>query len=243
VSDRPYTVLSCCMSLDGYLDDTSPGRLVLSGEADLDRVDGLRAEADAILVGAGTIRADNPRLVVRSPDRIAQRLDAGRSATPVKVTITALAKLDPYAAFFTTGDTEKLVYCTADTVSAARMTLGRVATVVECARPGCLQHLVEDLGARGVRRLLVEGGGTVLSQFLASGLADELQLAVAPFFVGDSAARRLVDDGAYPWTAGRRARLAGTRVLDDVVVLRYAVSDRFPASEGPEGEAWGALDA
>jgi 5-amino-6-(5-phosphoribosylamino)uracil reductase len=224
---RPYTLLSCCMSLDGYLDDSSPHRLVLSSNADLDRVDELRARADAILVGAATVRADNPRLVVRSPARLERRLREGRSPTPAKVMVTALAKLDPEAAFFTTGDTDKLVYCTDDTAAGARAALGGVATVVASGCPLRLDSLVEDLHARGIRRLLVEGGATVLSQLLAAGLADELQLAVAPFFVGDSAARRFLDDGAYPWNARRRARLAGTRVLDDVVLLRYAVSDRF----------------
>jgi len=233
---RPYTLLSCCMSLDGYLDDSSPRRLVLSGEADLDRVDGLRAAADAILVGAGTIRADNPRLVVRSPSRIARRLADGRTASPLKVTLTALAKLDPGAAFFTAGDADKLVYCAAHTVGEARDAIGELATVVECGPRVRLEEVLADLHDRGVRRLLVEGGGTVLSQFLSAGLADELQLAVAPFFVGDSAARRLVDDGAYPWHSGRRAGLAGTRVLGDVVLLRYAVSDRF------EADGWGSTD-
>jgi 5-amino-6-(5-phosphoribosylamino)uracil reductase len=235
--DRPYTVLSCCMSLDGYLDDSSPRRLILSSAADLDRIDELRAGADAILVGAATVRADNPRLVVRSPDRIARRLRDGLTSTPAKVTLTALAKLDPEAAFFTTGETEKLVYCTDDTAAEAQAALGTVATVVPAGRPLRPERLVEDLHARGVRRLLVEGGATVLSQLLAAGLADELHLAVAPFFVGDSAARRFVDDGEYPWNAGRRARLVGTRTLDDVVLLRYAVSDRF------DDDDWGAADA
>ena len=67
VPDRPYTLLSCAVSIDGYLDDASPDRLILSGPEDLDEVDALRAAADAILVGAGTIRADNPRLLVRDP--------------------------------------------------------------------------------------------------------------------------------------------------------------------------------
>jgi 5-amino-6-(5-phosphoribosylamino)uracil reductase len=242
VPDRPYTVLSCCMSLDGYLDDSSPRRLVLSNDADLDRVDELRARADAVLVGAGTVRADNPRLLVRSPERRARRVAEGRSATPLKVTLTALAKLDPEAAFFAVGDTEKLVYCSGDTVSAAHDALGDVATVVQCGQPGCLGNVVEDLHARGVRRLLVEGGATVLSQLLAEGLADELQLAVAPFFVGDSAAPRFVDDGRYPWTAGRHARLVGTRALGDVVVLRYAVSERYAETVfGDDG--WGPTDA
>ncbi|MGY2876326.1 5-amino-6-(5-phosphoribosylamino)uracil reductase [Marmoricola sp. URHA0025 HA25] len=239
---RPYTLLSCCMSLDGYLDDTSPRRLILSGRADLDRVDDVRAGADAILVGAGTIRSDNPRLMVRDPARIARRVAQGRTPTPLKVTVTALAKLDPGADFFTTGDVDKLVYCAQETAEEARETLGGVATVVECDQRICLADVLSDLHARGVRRLLVEGGATVLSQLLAAGLADELQLAVAPFFVGDSAAPRLVEDGSYPWNAGRRAKLAGTRVLDDVVLLRYAASDRFAASGSFEDEPWGDAD-
>ena len=67
MSSRPYTILSCGISLDGYLDAATPERLVLSNEADLERVDAVRAECDAILVGAATIRNDNPRLLVRKP--------------------------------------------------------------------------------------------------------------------------------------------------------------------------------
>jgi 5-amino-6-(5-phosphoribosylamino)uracil reductase len=215
------------MSLDGYLDDSSERRLVLSSDADLERVDGLRADCDAILVGAATVRSDNPRLLVRSPALVERRLAAGRPATPTKVTVTALAKLDPGAAFFTAGEADRLVYCAEDTVAEARDALGAVATVVSCDAPVQMERLVEDLHGRGVRRLLVEGGGTVLGQFLSGGLADELQVAVAPLFIGDSAARRFVDDGRYPWTPDRRARLTETRVLGDVALLRYALSDRF----------------
>jgi 5-amino-6-(5-phosphoribosylamino)uracil reductase len=67
----------------------------------------------------------------------------------------------------------------------------------------------------------------VHTQFLTDGLADELQLVVAPFFVGDSRARRFVDDGRFPWCAEHRARLVETRAIGDVVLLRYALSDRF----------------
>ena len=83
--DRPYTLLSCAVSIDGYLDDASPDRLILSGPEDLDEVDALRAAADAILVGAGTIRADNPRLLVRDPARIAARGLPGRRAAGLAV--------------------------------------------------------------------------------------------------------------------------------------------------------------
>ena len=82
MTGRPYVVLSCAMSLDGCLDGTGEDRLVLSGEADLDRVDAERAAADAILVGAGTIRRDDPRLLVRSARRQAERSARGLPRQP-----------------------------------------------------------------------------------------------------------------------------------------------------------------
>ncbi len=228
--ERPYTVLSCAMSLDGYCDSADDERLVLSNDEDLDRVDAVRAGSDAILVGAGTVRNDNPRLVVRSPARVAERAARGLSPTPMKVTVTERVKLDPDAQFFTVGDTPKLVYCAGDAADTARDLLGAVATVVDAGRPVSMRWLCEDLHARGVRRLMVEGGGTVLTQFLTGGLADELHLVVAPLFVGDTRARRLVDDGCFPWNAERRARLLETRALGNVVLLRYALSSRCASS-------------
>jgi 5-amino-6-(5-phosphoribosylamino)uracil reductase len=74
---------------------------------------------------------------------------------------------------------------------------------------------------------MVEGGGSMHTQFLTEGLVDELQLVVAPFFVGDSRAPRFVGDGRFPWGPSRRAALAEVRQIGDVVLLRYAMSDRF----------------
>ena len=226
MADRPYTLLSCAMSLDGYLDDASDRRLILSNEADFDRVDEERAGCDAILVGAATVRNDNPRLVVRSSSRVADRQRRGLTPTPIKVTVTERAKLDPDAAFFVVGETDKLVYCTSDTADEARAAFGPAATVIDSGRSVTMRRLSEDLYTRGVRRLMVEGGETVLTQFLAEDLADELHLVVAPFFVGDAQAPRFVRDGQYPWSPDRRARLVETRPIGDVVLLRYALSSR-----------------
>jgi 5-amino-6-(5-phosphoribosylamino)uracil reductase len=225
--ERPYTLLSCGISIDGYLDRGTGDRLVLSNEADLDRVDDVRAGCDAILVGAATIRHDNPRLLVRKPARVERRAARGLRRTPIKVTVTRRAELDPCADFFATGDSEKLVYCASDAVPDAHRRLGRVATVIDGGQPVDVRRLSEDLGDRGVRRLMVEGGGMVHTQFLTADLADELQLVVAPFFVGDSRASRFVGDGRFPWNPGRRARLAEVRPIGDVVLLRYALSSRF----------------
>ena len=225
--DRPYTLLSCGMSLDGYLGSASPRRLELSNDADFDRVDEVRASCDAIMVGATTVRLDNPRLLVRSETRRDARTARGLPPSPIKVTLTERLELDPRADFFTTGDIEKLVYCASPRVPDARSRLGTVATVVDGGEPVDMRSLSEDLGARGVERLMVEGGGNVHTQFLTDNLVDELQLVVAPFFVGDSRATRFVSDGQFPWNPGRRAALAEVRQIGDVVLLRYALSSRF----------------
>src|ERR687888_2747717 len=106
MSDRPYTLLSCSVSLDGYLGDQTP-RLALSNEADLDRVDEVRASCDAIMVGAVTVRTDNPRLLVRSKARRDRRRACGLPSSPMKITVTERADLDASSDFFTTGDAEK----------------------------------------------------------------------------------------------------------------------------------------
>ena len=234
MADRPYTLLSWAMSLDGYLDDASGRRLVLSNDADLDRVDAVRASCDAILVGAGTVRADNPRLLVRRAERRARRVAEGRAPSPRKVTVTRHPDLDPTAAFFTTGECDKLVYCATQAAEGTRERLGALATVVDAGAAPSMRWVSEDLAARGVRRLMVEGGQNVHTQFLGAEIADELHVVVAPFFVGDPRAHRVVADGLPPWNRDRPARLAEVRQIEDVVLLRYALSPRFE-QDGPGG--------
>jgi riboflavin-specific deaminase-like protein len=224
--ERPYTLLSCCVSIDGYIGNAA-SRLLLSNDADFDRVDAVRASCDAILVGAETVRVDNPRLLVRSQTRRDERAALGLPVSPIKVTVTRRGELDPRADFFRVGDAEKLVYCARPRVADARARLGPVATVVDGGDRVQMRTLSTDLAGRGVERLMVEGGGTVHTQFLTEDIVDELQLTVAPVFVGDSEAPRFVRDGAFPWNPGRRAELVDVRKLGDVVLLRYALSSRF----------------
>jgi riboflavin-specific deaminase-like protein len=214
-----YVILSAAVSVDGFLDDASPQRLLLSGPADFDRVDEVRAGCDAILVGAETVRRDDPRLLVRSAERRQARLAAGRTEQPVKVTLTRNGDLPADARFFTTGDVPKLVYAPTPVAGPLATRLGGLATVVPAGAAVELPVLLADLAGRGIRRLLVEGGARVHGAFLAGGLADELHLAVAPFVVADPAAPRFptYDTPGPP----HRLRLAETRQLDDVVLLRY----------------------
>src|SRR3954468_13793680 len=134
MADRPYTVLSCGMSIDGYLDSPDVARLRLSNDADFDRADAVRARCDAILVGATTVRNDNPRLLVRSAARRAERTARGLPPSPVKVTLTRRGDLPPTAAFFTTGSSDKLVYCPSAATAPTRARLQSLATVVDTGR-------------------------------------------------------------------------------------------------------------
>jgi 5-amino-6-(5-phosphoribosylamino)uracil reductase len=222
VTQRPYVLLSAAMSVDGCIDDATGDRLILSNEADLDRVDEVRAGSDAILVGAGTIRRDNPALLVRSAPRRDRRVAAGLTPSPARVTLTGSGDLDPSARFFTAGEGARLVYVPAREQERVRDRLGGLAGVQVV---GVGEHRVDlpavlaDLAGRGVQRLMVEGGGSVLAQFLAEGLADELDLVVAPLFVGDPAAPRIT--GLPAGNPRHRMHLAEVRLIGDVVLMRY----------------------
>ena len=238
MTERPYVLLSCAISVDGCLDAPGPQRLILSGKADLDRVDEERAQADAIMVGAGTIRRDDPRLLIRAPERRAARAAAGLPEHPAGVTITASGDLDPGARFFHGPvGLQRLVYCPAPLAPRLESMLNGHAQVIPVAPPARLGAVLTDLTRRGVHRLLVEGGAELGRQFLADGLVDELELAVAPFFVGDPAAPRFAGPATYPHGPGRPMRLAEVRRLDGIVLLKYLLGDGDgQGAGGGEGE-------
>ena len=211
---RPYVLLSVATSLDGHIDDAGPERLILSNAEDLDRVDAERAAADAILVGAATIAADDPRLLVRSATRRAERVARGAPPSPIKVTITRTGEgLDPGAQFFTAGDGAKLVYAAPAAVAELTRRLDGLATVRRRGRPDAV--VLADLAERGVARLMVEGGTRTSTLFLTAKVVDELQVVVAPLLVGDPAAPRLA---AAP--VGRMP-LAEVRRVGDCALLVY----------------------
>ena len=274
MSERPYVLLSCAMSVDGCLDAPGRERLVLSGAADLDRVDGERASSDAIMVGAGTIRRDDPRLLIRSPERRAARVASGRPEHPIGVTLTASGDLDPRARFFS-GTVPgprpaRLVYCAGPVADRIRRRVGGRAEVVDvgaaagvagggspgrvadAGNPGgveaggsrpALAAVLADLSRRGIRRLMAEGGADLSRQLLTGGLADELQLVIAPFFVGDPGAPRFAGPGHYPYGPSHRMALAEVREVGAVVLLRYLLDGPADGAGGPAGGGPGVAEA
>lgn len=217
---RPYVALSVATSIDGYIDDAGPERLLLSNPADFDRVDQVRAEADAILIGAETLRRDDPRLLVGSAERRAARAAAGRADSPIRVIVTASGDLPAERRLWDTGG-DCLVYTTTAGRARSSERLNGRARIVDLGETVDFAALLDDLGERGIGRLMVEGGGRIHTAFLAADLADELVLAVAPVLVGDAAAPRFLHPADFPGGARRRMVLQEVTRLGDVAVLRY----------------------
>lgn len=219
--ERPYVIVSAAMSLDGYLDDVSPKRLMLSNAADFDRVDGVRADVDAIAVGAGTVRADDPRLLVRSAERRAAREAAGLPASPLRVVFSPSGDLDPGARLFDGEGGPVVVYTSDRGREACPLGPGAAEVVSLGDGPVDPRPALDDLARRGVGRLLVEGGGTVHTLFLSEDLVDEVHVAVAPFLLGSAGGPRFVHAAAFPQSPQRPLHLAETRAIGEVALLVY----------------------
>jgi 5-amino-6-(5-phosphoribosylamino)uracil reductase len=147
----------------------------------------------------------------------------------MKVTLTDRGDLDVTARFFAAGDSEKLVYTRDPAVADLRAALGDAATVVSVGDPVDLRAVLDDLGERKVERMMVEDGGGVHTQFLSAGLADEIHLMIAPFFIGDHAAPRFLRPAWFPWNPKHPMTLVETPQIGDLILLRYLAS-RVPGA-------------
>ncbi len=163
---RPRVIINAAMSVDGKIALSDGKTARLSNEEDLRRVHRLRAETDAILVGVGTVLMDDPKLTVK------QEFVKGRN--PVRVVLDSYGKT-PEGAHVLDGTAPTLIV----TSEECDRTFPK-AEVLRCGKDEVdLPRLLEELGKREVRRLLVEGGSTVIASFLSAHLADELLVFVS----------------------------------------------------------------
>jgi 5-amino-6-(5-phosphoribosylamino)uracil reductase len=172
-------ILSTTISLDGFLDHKGPSRLILSSDEDLIAVHNLRTTVSAILVGAETIRKDNPQLNVR-------KSNLPVSKDPIKVTITNSGNLDLSNNFFSVGETDKIVFCGSNVPDHLLDRLTTKATVIESPlnTPLTAHYVIERLESLGVESLLIEGGAKIQAMFMSAGLVDLIRLGISPLILG-----------------------------------------------------------
>lgn len=213
-------IISAAVSADGYIDDSSCERLVLSNKQDWAEVHELRAQCDAILIGAGTLRVDNPSLVTKSEELRQKRLDRGLAADPIKVVVSASAELNPQSRFFTTGHSPKVIITSVDKDNISN-NYGPLTSIITLGSPISAPQIISALNDMGVKRLMVEGGAQMLKLFVDSGYVDYMRLAIAPFFVADTKAVRFLSDGVESFTKENRMSLISVEKLDDMIVAKY----------------------
>lgn len=217
-----HVVVNAAMSADGKLSSRRREQVRISGDEDFARVDRLRADSDAIVVGVGTVLADDPRLTVKGSEHRENRVEAGESANPARVVVDSNARTPPDARVV--DDEARTYLCVAESAPVERrMDLSERTTLITAGDDRVdLLRAFATLQQDGLEEIMVEGGGELIFSLLDDGLVDELLVFVGPQIIGGRDAPSLADgDGFvenYP-----ELSLEGIEKLDDGVLLKWTV--------------------
>jgi len=222
--ELPYVFLNVAMTADGKIDTFERRGAAISSRRDKERVDRLRAEADAVMVGGHTLLDENPKLTVKSADLRAAREARGLTPNPVKVGVVSVADLKPGSDFLTAGPARIIIFTTQGT-SKEQLEFLRARGVdvfVHDTQRVDLPTALGTLKEIGVDRLMVEGGGTLNFELLRLGLVDELSAYVAPLVFGGESAPTLAAGSGLVRGAAIPLRLVEAEAWEDGgVLLRY----------------------
>ena len=223
---RPFVYVNMAMTVDGKITSARREVPALTTDHDREEMDRLRAEADAILVGAGTLRADDPPLHVRSETMRAHRRSLGKPDALDRIVVSARLELALHSRFFDATLPGRRIVATVEDAPGARLhALADRAEVWPCGHGRVdLRALLERLAREGVERLLVEGGGETNWALVEQDLVDELHVTVAPWLLGGKAAPTLLEGAGFPMALRRALRLDDVRRIDQELYLRYTVT-------------------
>ena len=171
--DDGYVLGRLAQSLDGRIATTSGASHWISGQDDIVHTHRLRALFDAVVIGAGTVRADDPQLTTREVE----------GPSPVRVVLDTDRRLDARYRIFREAP-ETLLLCAADAPGDDKVGMACVLRLPRAREGLDIGAVLGTLAARGLRRIFVEGGGITVSRFLAAGALDRLHVTVAPLLIG-----------------------------------------------------------
>jgi 2,5-diamino-6-(ribosylamino)-4(3H)-pyrimidinone 5'-phosphate reductase len=222
--DRPFVYINMAMTADGKITSASREYPTFTSAYDKKTMDRLRAEADAVLVGAGTLRADDPPLGVRDREMREYRRSLGKPEDLARVAVTSSLDLDPGLRFFREGTGARIVATVEEAPEERARPLAEVADVWRVGRGRVdLPGLLAKLRARGVERLLVEGGGELNWEIVEQDLLDELYVTIAPFLLGGRSAPTLLEGAGLEMSGLVRLRLAAVDRHGDELYCRFEV--------------------
>ena len=213
---RPHTVLNIAISIDGKVTTRDRKFHAFGGEEDQDLMEKLRASADAVMIGAGTLRDEDPLLTIRTTRRIKKRLREKRSAQPHAVVVSRSLDFPLESSrFFACADARRFVCTGKDAPSARVAAIRPYAEVVQVPVTGKsgldLRTVAQRLAARGIERLLLEGGGHLNFEMMAAGLVDECYVTLCPFVIGGDGAPTAFDGLGFDASGVRELKLSSAR--------------------------------
>ncbi|HOW05541.1 2,5-diamino-6-(ribosylamino)-4(3H)-pyrimidinone 5'-phosphate reductase [Methanospirillum hungatei] len=195
---RPYVIVNVAVSADGKLSTRERRQVKISGKEDFDRVDEIKAGCDAIMVGIGTVLADDPSLTIKSANRIAERVRNEKPEHPVRIVVDSQARTPPDAKILHKGSGLRII---AVSLAAPEENISALKNHAEIIQAGevtvDLPVLLTKLAEKGIKRLMVEGGGTLIWGMLSAGLVDELTMFVGNIIIGGKDAPTLADGTGY----------------------------------------------
>ncbi len=220
---RPYVIINAAMSADGKLSTKERHQTKISGNDDFARVDRLRAECDAVMVGIGTVLADDPSLRIKNPDLTAKRVAEGREENPMRVVIDSQARTPADGDLFKKGSGKRVIFVSAKAPEDRVAALAQHALVIRAGEDSVdLDRVLDTLGELGVRKLMVEGGATLLWSFTSQQLFDEIRIYVGALIIGGADAPTFVDGSGFTQKEGfPRLVLKNVEKIDDGVLLTW----------------------
>ena len=227
--NRPYTFINVAMTADGKIDTFERKGAAISSKQDKQRVDELRAMADAILVGGKTLLEEQPKLTVKSETLREERIRQGRSPNPIKVGVATIADIQKDSDFLKAGDARVVIFTTSQTSISQIENLRAlgVNVFVDDAPRVDLHKMMLTLKKIGVDHLMVEGGGTMNFELMRLGLVDEVLIYVAPMIFGGANSPTLADGLGVTRDHALNMHLTGVEPWDDGgVILKYKFFDQ-----------------
>lgn len=195
---RPFVHVNVAMSADGKLSTSERRQVKISGTSDFSRVDRIKAESDAIMVGIGTVLADDPSLTVKSTDLRSARRAKGLPEHPIRIVVDSRARTPIDAAILHKGEGVRVIACSEKAEEGKKDGLSRYARIIVAGNDTVdLTALLSSLHAMGIRTLLVEGGGTLIWGLFRAGLVDRLTCYVGNRVIGGASAPTLADGEGF----------------------------------------------
>jgi 2,5-diamino-6-(ribosylamino)-4(3H)-pyrimidinone 5'-phosphate reductase len=221
--ERPYVLLNAAMSADGKISTIERVQTRISGRKDRDRVDALKAGSDAIMVGIGTVLADNPALTVKSKKRREDRKRAEKDENPIRIVVDSSARTPIDAEILSKGSGKRIIAVSKRAIIADVDRLGEKAEIIVCGREEVdLKKLLYLLWQRGVTRLMVEGGATLNWSLVSQGLVDEIYIYLGNIIIGGVHAPTLVDGTGFV-TDMAKLELLSAEKMDTGILLQWRV--------------------